>query len=168
MSRPARAAVLFAAALSLAVVAACAKPAGTIEPVAAPNFTITDLQGSVHTLADYKGKVLVLNFWATWCPPCRREIPDFIAADKELRGEGLAILGVSVDELSAADLADWAKRMGMNYPVALATPKIVADFEPGEFIPATIIIDGKGLIRYRESGLMTKDALVRLFRQFKS
>jgi peroxiredoxin len=166
MSRSVRALAL-AAALSLAAVAACAKPAEKIEPVPAPNFTVKDLQGNVHTLADYKGKVLVINFWATWCPPCRREIPDFIAATKELGGEGLEILGLSVDQLGAADLSDWAKRMGMNYPVALATPKIVADFEPGDFIPATFVIDGKGLIRYRESGLMTKETLVRLFRQFK-
>jgi peroxiredoxin len=167
MSRSVRALAVFAAALTLAAIAACAKPAERTEAVPAPNFTVTDLQGHVLSLADFKGKVLVLNFWATWCPPCRREIPDFIDAYKDLKGDGLEIIGLSVDELTAADLTDWAKKMGMNYPVALATPRLIGDYEPGEYIPATIIIDGKGLIRYRQSGLMTKDALVRLFRQFK-
>jgi peroxiredoxin len=167
MSRSVRTFAVVAAAMALAAGTACAKTAERTAAVPAPNFTITDLQGHVHSLADYKGKVLALNFWATWCPPCRNEIPDFIDAYKDLQADGLEIIGLSVDQLTAADLTDWAKRMGMTYPVALATQKIVTDYEPGEFIPATIIIDGKGLIRYRQSGLMTKDALARLFRQFK-
>lgn len=154
-------------ALTLAVSAACAGPAEKAAAVPAPDFSIQDLSGKALSLADYKGKVLVLNFWATWCPPCRREIPDFIEAYKELKGEGLEIIGVSVDEMSAADLLGWAKKMGINYPVALATPKIVADYEPGDYIPATIVIDRKGVIRYRQSELMTRDALTRLFRQYK-
>ena len=142
--------------------------AGTKTPaVPAPDFSIKDLQGRVLSLGDYKGKVLVLNFWATWCPPCRREIPDFIEAYKQLQGEGLEIVGVSVDELAPAELSDWAKKMGINYPVAMATKKMVEDYQPGDYIPATIIIDRQGLIRYRQSELMTKDALARLFRQFK-
>ena len=162
----ARTAILILA-LTFAVSAACAKPAEKAAAVKAPEFSIQDLSGKVLSLADYKGKVLVLNFWATWCPPCRREIPDFIEAYKELKGEGLEIVGVSVDEMSAADLLGWAKKMGINYSVALATPKIIADYEPGDYIPATIVIDRKGVIRYRQSELMTKDALIRLFRQYK-
>jgi len=160
---------MIATALSLAAaVAACAAPAGKTQAVPAPDFSIKDLQGGVHTLADYKGKVLVLNFWATWCPPCRREIPDFIEATKELKGEGLEIVGVTVDDqLSVQELLDWAKKMGINYPVAMATKQILEAYPPGEFIPSTFIIDGKGLIRYHQSELMTKDTLVRLFRQFK-
>jgi cytochrome c biogenesis protein CcmG/thiol:disulfide interchange protein DsbE len=167
MVKGARSLAILTLALAAAAVAACAKPAEKGPAVAAPGFSIKDLQGRVLSLADYRGKVLVLNFWATWCPPCRREIPDFIEAYKELKGEGLEIIGVSVDTLSAEDLSGWAKKIGMNYPIALATAKIIADYEPGDYIPATIIIDGKGLIRYRQAELMTKDTLVKLFRQFK-
>ncbi|RPI97810.1 MAG: TlpA family protein disulfide reductase [Candidatus Aminicenantes bacterium] len=170
MIKPARAFAIFAAAFAIAaVVMACAQPAQETrtEPVPAPDFSIRDLQGNTLSLAAYKGKVLVVNFWATWCPPCRKEIPDFVAAYKELKGEGLEILGLSVDEMTAPALIEWTKKMGVNYPIALATPEIIAAYEPGDFIPATIIIDRKGMIRFRQSELMTKETLVRLFQQYK-
>ena len=151
-----------------AAASACAKNSEqAAKPVPAPDFSVQDLQGNSLDLAAYKGKVLVINFWATWCPPCRREIPDFIAAYKELKGEGLEILGLSVDETTGPALLEWTRKNDMNYPVALATPEIITAYEPGDFIPATIIIDRKGVIRFRQSELMTKEALVRLFRQYK-
>jgi peroxiredoxin len=161
--------MLSAALVLAAAVMACAQPAAkTAEAVAAPDFSVKDLQGNVRTLADYKGKVLVVNFWATWCPPCRREIPDLIAAYQELKSEGLEILGISVDtDLAPPDVLAWTKKVGINYPVAMATREIVTAYEPGDYIPATIIVDRKGRIRFRQSELMTKDALVRLFKQFQ-
>ncbi len=170
MLKFARVFVIVTLALTIAAVAAaCAQPPQEtkLEPVPAPDFSVQDLQGNTLNLAAYKGKVLVVNFWATWCPPCRREIPDFIAAYKELKGEGLEILGLSVDEMTAPALIEWTRKMGVNYPIALATPEIITAYEPGEFIPATIIIDRKGLIRFRQSELMTKETLVRLFQQYK-
>jgi len=146
--------------------AACAQAKTEAEAVPAPEFSLQDLQGNALSLASYKGKVLVLNFWATWCPPCRREIPDFIEAYKEHQADGLEILGVSVDELSAEAVRDWVQKAGMNYPVAMATPKIIADYQPGNFIPATIVIDRGGRIRYRQSSLMDKGTLLRLFSEF--
>jgi peroxiredoxin len=145
---------------------ACAQAKTEAEAVPAPEFSLKDLQGNALSLASYKGKVLVLKFWATWCPPCRREIPDFIEAYKDLKEKGLEILGISVDELSADALREWTQNAGMNYPVAMATPKIIADYQPGEFIPATIIIDRHGRIRYRQSSLMDKGTLLRLFEEY--
>ena len=156
---------LLTAALAAAI--ACAPANKVTEASAAPDFSLRDIQGNTVTLSSYKGKVLFLNFWATWCPPCRKEIPDFIEAYRELKGEGLEILGLSLDELTEAEVAEWVKSAGINYPVAMATPEIVGAYEPGQFIPATIVVDGRGRIRHRESGLMTKAALVRLFRQYK-
>ena len=159
--------ILMTAIILMAGAAACAPPKQDTQAVPAPDFSIKDLEGNTLTLASYKGKVLVINFWATWCPPCRKEIPDFIAAYKELKAEGLEILGLSVDETTAPALLDWARKQGMNYPIALATPEIVRAYEPGDFIPATIIVDRKGQIRYRQSEMMDKDTLVRLFKQYR-
>ncbi|MBE3111616.1 MAG: TlpA family protein disulfide reductase [Acidobacteria bacterium] len=156
-----------AAAIVMVLAAGAAACAGAREEATpAPEFSLQDLQGDSLSLSSYKGKVLVLNFWATWCPPCRREIPDFIEAYKNLKDKGLEILGVSVDDLSAEALRDWTQKAGMNYPVALATAKIIADYQPGEFIPATIVIDRRGRIRYRQSNLMDKETLLRLFEEF--
>lgn len=167
MNRISLAHLIAAIVLVLAIAgAACAQAKMETEAVAAPEFSLQDLQGNALSLASYKGKVLVLNFWATWCPPCRREIPDFIEAYKELKEKGLEILGVSVDELSVDVLRDWTQKAGMNYPVAMATAKIIADYQPGEFIPATIVIDRGGRIRYRQSSLMDKGTLLRLFKEF--
>ncbi|MCX6569775.1 MAG: TlpA disulfide reductase family protein [Candidatus Aminicenantes bacterium] len=167
MSRFSRAILATTIVLVLAIAgAACAQDKMETEAVPAPEFSLQDLQGNALSLASYKGKVLVLNFWATWCPPCRREIPDFIEAYKELKGKGLEILGVSVDELSVDVLRDWTQKAGMNYPVAMATAKIIADYRPGEYIPATIVIDRRGTIRYRQSSLMDKGTLLRLFAEF--
>jgi len=160
-------AAMAAFTIVLVLAAACAQPKQDAQAVPAPDFSIKDLEGNTLSLASYKGKVLVINFWATWCPPCRKEIPDFIAAYKELKAEGLEILGLSVDETTAPALLDWARKQGMNYPIALATPEIVRAYEPGDFIPATIIVDRKGQIRFRQSEMMDKDTLVGLFKQYR-
>ncbi len=159
----------FAAALAVLTVlavgtAACA--GAREESTPAPDFSLNDLLGNPLSLSSYRGKVLVLNFWATWCPPCRAEIPDFIEAYKDLKDKGLEILGLSVDDLSPAALREWVQKAGLNYPVAMATEKIILDYEPGDFIPTTIVIDRGGRIRYRQSSLMDKETLVRLFDEY--
>jgi peroxiredoxin len=155
------------AAVALALLLALGVPAVAVqgENVSAPDFSIKDLQGRTFSLADYKGKVLVLNFWATWCGPCRAEIPDFIEAYKENKARGLEILGISVDRMAPEKLLSFVGKAGINYPVALADRKIQEDYEPGDYIPATIVVDGKGVIRYRHVGQLEKAALVKLFNE---
>ncbi len=158
---------ILSAALVMAAILALGIPAPALqaENVPAPAFTVKDLQGKTLTLADYKGKVLVLNFWATWCGPCRAEIPDFIEAYKENKARGLEIIGISVDRMAPEKLLAFVEKGGINYPVALADRATVEAYEPGDYIPATIVIDGKGVIRFRHVGQLEKADLVKLFNE---
>ena len=133
---------------------------------AAPAFALKDLDGANHTLSDYKGKVLFLNFWATWCPPCRAEIPDFIEAYDEYKNEGLEILGVSVDQISPDQVKKFVERYKMNYPVAMATAELFKDYPPPQYVPTTLVIDRDGKIQHTKVGAMSKKELVDLFKQF--
>jgi cytochrome c biogenesis protein CcmG/thiol:disulfide interchange protein DsbE len=135
---------------------------------AAPDFQINDLEGKTHTLKDYRGKILLINFWATWCPPCRAEIPDFIEVYSAEKDKGLAILGISVDDLPASELLNFVRRFKINYPVALATSEIINQFQPGEFIPTTIFIDKNGRIRHKHVGLLDKKTLLTYLNQLRS
>ncbi len=160
----AAAAVVACAALILSFSPACAQ--NREESTPAPDFSVTDLNGNSLTLAAYRGKVLVLNFWATWCPPCREEIPDFVEATKKHKADGLEILGLSVDQMPADQVRAWSEKAGINYPVAMATQRIIADYRPGQYIPATIIIDRQGRIRHRHVALMDEETLISLFKRY--
>ncbi len=141
-------------------------------PVYAPDFELTDLAGKTISLSAYKGKVLFLNFWATWCPPCREEIPDFVEAYKENKDKGLEILGVSLDTKSKDFVIAFVEKYKINYPVVLEsrskTQRLIDDYEPGQFIPTTIIIDKHGRIRHKQVGLMNKATLLKYFSQYAS
>ncbi len=134
----------------------------------APAFSATDLNGAVLDSAVYKGKILIINFWATWCPPCRAEIPDFAAFYEENKDKGLEIIGFSVDDLPTARLRDFVEKFKMTYPVALADERLVQAFDPGPYIPTTFIIDRKGFIRHKEVGGMDKAALAGWFNRLSA
>lgn len=129
----------------------------------APDFALTDLKGNVLSLSGFKDKIIFLNFWATWCAPCRQEIPDFVAAYEQLKEKGLVIIGVSVDRTSTDVLRSFVEKFKMTYPIAFATKKIIDDYQPGRFIPTTIIIDKAGKIRHKHVGLMDKETLQKYF-----
>jgi cytochrome c biogenesis protein CcmG/thiol:disulfide interchange protein DsbE len=129
----------------------------------APDFSLKDLKGNDVSLSACKGKVIFLNFWATWCPPCRQEIPGFVEAYREYKEKGMAIIGISLDETGPASILKFAESFKINYPLVMATAKIFMDYRPGNLIPATIIIDKKGKIRKRHVGYMDKATLKSYF-----
>ncbi|MCX8159805.1 MAG: TlpA family protein disulfide reductase [Candidatus Saccharicenans sp.] len=141
------------------------KPAAKAEP--APDFSVTTLDGQQLSLASLKGKVILVNFWATWCPPCRAEIPEFIEAYAELKDRGLEILGFSVDDMPEAELKSFVTKARMNYPVALVGQDIVSAFRPGQYIPTSIFIDRTGHLRYKHVGQLSKKDLVRIFEELE-
>lgn len=129
----------------------------------APEFTLTDIEGNEISLSDYKGNVVFLNFWATWCPPCRAEIPGFVEMYEKYKKNGMKIIGVSLDRTGEKKVLDFAKKYKINYPVAFGTREIFNDYRPGHFIPSTIIIDRKGKIRHKHIGYLDKKALENYF-----
>jgi peroxiredoxin len=151
--------------LSFVLVGAMSTDTARDESPLAPDFKLKDLNGSEISLSDYEGKVLFINFWATWCPPCRAEIPEFIEFYKEYKSQGLEILGVSVDKMSAQKVLAFAKANEMNYPIAMYTMDLINDYRPGNSIPTTIVIDREGRIRHKQVGSMSKEMLVRIFEE---
>lgn len=125
----------------------------------APDFTVKDLKGREISLSNYSGKVVFLNFWATWCAPCKAEIPDFIEAYKQYKDKGMEIIGISVDRISPKSVLKFVEKYKINYPVVMGTDKIQKDYEPGPYVPTTIIIDQEGKIRHRHIGYMSKETL---------
>lgn len=129
------------------------------QKVLAPDFTLKEVNGKSLTLSDLRGKVVVLNIWATWCPPCRKEIPDFIDLQKELGSKGLQIIGVSVDQQGMAVVKPFVKEHGMNYPVMVDNGIIEHEYGPIKYVPTTFVIDREGYIQGYAPGMLTKEIL---------
>ncbi|MBD3413367.1 MAG: redoxin domain-containing protein [Candidatus Aminicenantes bacterium] len=129
----------------------------------APDFILKDLDGNEVTLDDFKGDVLFINFWATWCPPCREEIPGFVEMYEKYNEDGLEILGVSLDRKGPEVVRKFAEKYEINYPMVMGTNQLIQDYQPGQYIPSTIIIDPQGTIRDRHVGFLDKATLEKYF-----
>ena len=112
---------------------------------AAPDFTLTNLSGATVRLSDFKGKVVLLDFWATWCPPCRREIPDFTQLQRQYGVQGFTMLGIALDDEGAAVVKPFAQKLGVNYPLVIGNTKIAAAYGGIQALPTAFLIgrDGK-------------------------
>lgn len=122
----------------------------------------TDLQGKIHRLAEWRGKIVLCNFWATWCAPCREEIPMLVTLSKEMAGNGVEIVGIGID--SAAKVAEFALDYKVTYPLLIAGPDGIdlmrtAGNQVGG-LPFTTFLDRRGRIAYRKLGAL-KEAEVR-------
>jgi thiol-disulfide isomerase/thioredoxin len=138
-------------------VAAGPAPAGTAVP--APAWKLKDVDGQVVSSESFKGKVVVVDFWATWCGPCRTEIPGYIALQKKYASDGLVVIGISVDRDANAPqtVKNFMEKLGVNYPVVLADDEVQAAFGGTEYIPTTFIIDRDGNIREKKVGAVPVD-----------
>ena len=119
----------------------------------APHFAVQDLRGNTLRLEDLKGKVVLLNFFATWCGPCRGEIGDLVQLYEKFRDKGLEVVGVSLDMEGATVLAPFVKHYKITYPVVIGTRKMVVDYGGISGIPTSFIIDRDGMIAEHFIGL---------------
>ncbi|HWT00811.1 MAG TPA: TlpA disulfide reductase family protein [Pyrinomonadaceae bacterium] len=120
----------------------------------APPLVLKDLRGRTLRLSDYKGKVVLLNFWATWCPPCRAEMPDLVEMQREYAGRGLQVLGVTYPPQTAAEVRRFIRKLKVNYPVALGTKETKDLFDQNETLPVTVVIDREGNFRELIEGIL--------------
>jgi len=118
---------------------------------AAPAFSLTDLNGRKLELADYKGKVVLLDFWATWCGPCRIEIPGFVQLQERYRAQGLAVIGISLDD-GPEPVREFYREYKMNYPVAMGDQKVSELFGGILGLPTTFIIGRDGRVYSKHVG----------------
>jgi peroxiredoxin len=125
----------------------------------APDWELTDLSGKMVRLSDFKGKVVVMNFWATWCQPCSKEIPWFIDLQRKYSGNGLVVVGVSLDEGGPEVVKPFAVKRGISYPVVMGTDEVAAKYGDVQAIPTTFIINREGNIAAGHEGLVDEATL---------
>jgi peroxiredoxin len=126
----------------------------------APDFTLYTLDGEEVRLSDYLGKVVIIDFWATWCAPCRKGIPDLVSIQNEFKDD-LVVIGISLDPPATQDeLAPFIKQYGINYPVVLGNIKVSDAYGNIQAIPTSFIIDQEGNIINKHIGLVPKSKLL--------
>lgn len=118
----------------------------------APDWKLRDLDGRPVSSTDFKGKVVVLDFWATWCPPCRKEIPGYVDLYRKYGKNRLAIVGVSLDEGGPTVVREFVQKFGVTYPVVMGDDAVQNAFGGMEAIPTTFLIDQRGQIRDKKVG----------------
>jgi cytochrome c biogenesis protein CcmG/thiol:disulfide interchange protein DsbE len=154
---------LFAAALAIAGFLQFRSPSGTpvraaaLKPIkdrrSAPDFALKDADGHTVRLSDYRGKVVLLDFWATWCDPCRYEIPWFMDLERKQKDRGFAVLGVSMDDDGWEAVKPFITRLGVNYRILAGTDETAQLYGGIDALPTTFLIDREGKIAFVRVGL---------------
>jgi thiol-disulfide isomerase/thioredoxin len=132
-------------------------------PEPAPPFLLRDINGKIVSTADWKGKVVILNFWATWCPPCREEIPELVRLQEKYKDK-LLIVGASEDEDGPQKVEQFVQQYGMNYPVVMATKELIDNYGGVPALPTSFIIDSQGRVVMKHTGLYEYDVYEREIR----
>ena len=123
------------------------------------SFTLTDMQNVEHKLSTYKGKWVIVNYWATWCPPCLEEVPDLVALYDARKNKDVMVLGVVFDYESASEVKDYVNDMLMSYPIVLGDESITKQVGKADVLPTTFIYNPKGILIKIKRGLITKQSI---------
>ena len=165
MLRPSLSVVLFSALALGSFLAGCSSGARTVKAASirpaserkpAPDFALKDADGRTVHLSDYKGKVVLLDFWATWCGPCRMEIPWFIEMQRQNRDRGFEVLGVSMDDNGWEDVKPFLAEMKVNYRIVIGNDATAEVYGGVESLPTTFLIDREGRIAVVHVGLTSR------------
>ena len=124
----------------------------------ASDFRVTDTTGKTHTLSGYKGKWVLVNYWATWCPPCLEEIPDLIALH-ENKKNSLVVIGIAMDYRNAKQVTEFADGLLVSYPIVLGNPQVVNQIGPVQGLPTTYLYNPDGKMVAQQVGAITREAV---------
>jgi thiol-disulfide isomerase/thioredoxin len=135
-------------------------PGAKLRGKAAPAFTLSTLDGKKVSLADYKGRAVLVNFWATWCAPCKIEMPWFEELRKQYAGQGFEILGLTADADAGKDvIAKTAQKIGVSYPILLADEKVQTAYGGVDYLPMSFYVDRNGKVLEATAGLNSKNEI---------
>ena len=123
------------------------------DPTPVPSFTLKALDGGTISSDTFRGKVTIINFWATWCGPCRAEIPDLIALQRKYPGQ-VQVIGISEDEVPVDEVKQFVRAHDMNYPIAMTTPEIERLFPGISALPTSYLVDREGRVVQRHQGML--------------
>jgi thiol-disulfide isomerase/thioredoxin len=125
----------------------------------APAFTLVDLAGKKVSLKDYKGRPVLVNFWATWCSPCKLEMPWFEEFRQKYGPQGFEILGIAEDDAGKDEIAKAVKKINVSYPILLPDPKVAPAYGGVDYLPQSFYVDRNGIVQTETSGLGSKDEI---------
>lgn len=127
-----------------------------------PDYTLGSVDGSIISAADFDGQVVLVNFWATWCAPCREEMPMLMELREELRGDGFEVVGVALDDVQRA--RDFVEELDIQYPILVGSTDVMVTMQvygnASGVMPYSVLVDRDGIIRWTRLGVLERDALV--------
>jgi len=130
----------------------------------APDFSLQTLADTAFRLSAHRGEVVVVNFWATWCAPCRKEIPDFVQLQDRFGDEGLRFVGITTESGKTEDIRAFTDSFDVNYPIVRGGTQVTQKYGGVSMLPTTYVVDRKGRVRYGRIGRVPPDTLTKVFR----
>lgn len=143
----------------IVILLGCGKTSDEKNPNPGFDFDLPDLNGEIVSLEDFRGKVLIINFWATWCPPCEEEMPKLNQLHKRYKNEGLVVIGIALDKDSLNLVKPFVRKKGIGYPILVGNEQVLRGVKDFSGVPTTLILDQKGNIKKKYDGSFDKDDL---------
>ena len=151
--------------LGVAILFSCAKTAKEKNPNPGFDFDLPDLNGKVLSLHDFEGKVLVINFWATWCPPCEEEMPRLNQLQQKYKKNDLVVIGIALDKDSLDLVEPFVRKKGIEYPILRGNEEVLRNLGDFSGVPTTLIVDRKGNIKKKYDGSFDEDDLEKTLKE---